>query len=117
MEYALYALSKEPYEGFFPQDLLQWTKDNPTDMQIAEAYTIVNEHCTALMHMTDDNDIWGDQACQDWYEVEQELINLMIRRMKELRIPMPDKQGTYYIANAYTEHVRQKEMNPPERGQ
>ena len=117
MEYALYALNKEPFEGFFPQDLLQWIKDNPTDTQIAEAYIIVNEHCTALMHITNDNDIWENQAYQDWYEVEQELINLMIRRMRALGIPMPDKEGTYYIAKAYTEHIRQKEKNPPVRGQ
>ena len=117
MEYALYALSKEPFEDFFPQDLLQWTKDNPTDMQIAEAYTIVNEHCTTLMHITNDNDIWENQAYQDWYEVEQELILLIIRRMKILGIPMPDKQGTYYIAKTYTEHIEQNESNPPESGQ
>lgn len=108
MEYALYALRKEPFIGFFPQDLLQWIKGNPSDRQIAEAYTIVNEHCTELMHIMEVNDTWRNQVYQDWYEIEQELIVLIIRRMKALGTPMPDKGGTYYIAKAYMEHISQK---------
>jgi len=114
MEYALYTLNREPFEGFFPQDLLQWIKGGISDRQLAEIYAIVNEHCTSLMHITDDNDIWISQAYQDWYEVEQELIVLIIKRMKELGIPTPCKQGTYYIAKAYTEYLSEKETNPPE---
>ncbi len=107
MEYSFYALSREPFIGFFPQDLLQWLKVNPTDAQIAEAYTIVNEHCTALMHELEENDIWITQAYQDWYEVEEKLIVLIVQRMNVHGIPMPDKKGTYYIAKAYNEHINQ----------
>ena len=103
MDYPLYVLREEPFDGFFPQDLFQWLKTDIPDDRLAEAYAIVSCHCSALMLFKADNDPWGDQALYDWWDVENEIVAMIIERTKESGIPLPDKKGTNYLVTPFME--------------
>ena len=93
MEYSLYALTREPFEGFFPQDLLQWLKGDVTDRQLAAAWFAVHEQSNAIMMFSSDDDVWASQASEDWSDVEDELISAIISRMKEAGMPVTGIRG------------------------
>ncbi len=97
MEYPLYFLQTEPFAGFVPQDVIRWLDGNVPDELLAEAFVIVNNHCSALMHIVGEDDVWGDQALYDWNDVEDRMISIIVDRMHEQGIPLPEKQGTHYL--------------------
>ena len=101
MDYPLYILREEPFEGFIPQDLFQWLKSDVTDKQLAEAYAIVSSHCSTLMIFKADDDPWGDQAFYDWWDVEDEIISMIIDRSKKAGLPIPEKAGTHYLVTPF----------------
>lgn len=103
MDFPLYILREEPFVGFFPQDLLQWLKTEITDDQLAEAYTIVHNHCSTIMMFSTDNDPWEDQAFYDWWDVEDEIIAIITKRMKETGISFPEGRGTHYLVAPFME--------------
>ena len=103
MEYSLYALTREPFEGFFPQDILLWLKNDISDAQLAEAYAAVHEQCSTIMMFASDDDTWADQAYDDWKDVENELISAIISRMKKPGMPLTDKKGTHLLIAPFLE--------------
>lgn len=111
MDYPLYVLREEPFDGFFPQDLFQWLKTDVSDKQLAEAYAIVNCHCSALMLLKADDDPWGDQAFYDWRDVESEIVAMILKRTKESGIPLPEKKGTHYLVTPFMEKQGYKDYS------
>ena len=96
MEYPLYFLQTEPFEGFTPQDIIRWLDGPVPDEQLAEAFAAVDGHCSALMHLVADDDVWGEQALYDWHDAKDRIVSVIIDRMHEEGIPLPEKPGMYY---------------------
>ena len=103
MDYPLYVLREEPFDGFFPQDFFCWLKTQTTNDQLAKAYVIVSNHCSTLMMFKADDDFWGDQAFYDWQDVEDAIIEQIKDRTIKYGIPLPAKKGTHYLVAPFME--------------
>ena len=111
MEYPLYFLQTEPFEGFVPQDFFQWLNRDVTDEQLAEAFAVVNNHCGTLMHLVADDDSWGEQALEDWHDVEDRFVSIIIDRLRKTDALLPEKHGTHYLVAPFMHNQGYRNCN------
>lgn len=103
MNDSLYVLGEDPFEGFFPQDLFSWLEQGVSDAQLAKAYAVVSDHCSALMFILGDDDPWGDQALDDWWEVENRIVSMITDRQGKDGMLPPGNMGMHCLVAPFME--------------
>ena len=109
MALPFYILLAEPFEGFMPEDMIQWLEQHPQDADLADAMAIVSSHIGNLAITLDEiKDHWMDYAFDQWQEVEERLYREIIRRMaysNQLGLTQYDlnKRGWHYIIKPFME--------------
>ena len=72
-------IEREPFSGFMPDDIRNWLAENTHEKDIALSMMIVYQKTGILLHECDEaNDPWIDYALEKWYELEEELVEMII---------------------------------------
>ena len=76
-------LTTDPFVGYMPADLRNWIAANQSDPDLALALAEVHNHVGILGHELDEtDDHWLIYAYEAWWEVENELYDLITASMR-----------------------------------
>ena len=92
-----------------PADLRSWLRDHNEDVDLAVVLAEVSNHTGRLGHeLGETNDYWLVYAYEEWWEVEKELYDQIIRSMKQANMNGEanynlEKEGLYNIVKPFME--------------
>ena len=102
-------LDREPFVGFFPNDLRNWLAEHTQELEIALSMMFVHEKTGVLGAECDETtDYWVHFAFEEWYELETELVErikeilALDNKTKGTNYPL-DGIGTHYIIKPFME--------------
>lgn len=102
-------LTSEPFIGFMPVDLRAWIETHNNDRDLATAFAEVHNHVGLLGHELDETeDLWLVYAFEAWWEVEQELYNIIYASMRRSNACGKTSynlqtEGLYYLVKPFME--------------
>lgn len=95
-------IEKEPFSSFMPDDVRNWLAYNPQEKEIALLMMVVHEKTGILLHECDKaNDPWIDYALDKWYELEVELVQMIIEILTIERNTNHVMEGTQRIIEPF----------------
>lgn len=70
----LLVLTREPFVGFRPDDVLQWVEQNPSEENLALSFSVVElKEAYVWGKYEDSHDSWALYAAEDWRELREDL--------------------------------------------